>query len=126
MGGCKRKKENTNALIATHKRALSDLTRAMDETLVDLVQLVDDYDGSTLSMSFSAHMVKTIQFVEQRYTDREEGVSQEGLENMRYRLEKDTGPQDCPRRKDGIASRRSRGALLASGSGTMYRLPSGT
>ena len=74
----------------------------MDETLDDLIQLVDDYNGSTLSMSLSAHMVKTIQFMEQRYTDREEGVSQEGLEKMRYLLEKDTGPLAKEKGRDSV------------------------
>lgn len=83
----KDKKENTEALIAVHERALGDLTRAMDGAMDDLVQLVEDYDGKTLSGSFSAHMEKTIHFLEQRCTDQEECASQERLENMRCSLE---------------------------------------
>lgn len=83
----KDKKENTEALIATHESALDDLTRAMDGAMDDLAQLVEDYDGSALSKSFSTHMEKTIRFLEQRCTDREEGASQEQLDNMLCGLE---------------------------------------
>jgi hypothetical protein len=83
----KEKKENTEALVATRERALGDLTRATDEAMDVLARLVEDYDGSALSRSFSAHIEKTIRFMEQRYTDREEGASEELLDNMRGGLE---------------------------------------
>lgn len=73
--------------MAMHERALGDLTRAMDGAMDDLVQLVEDYDGKALSRSFSEHMEKTIHFLEQRCTDKEECASQERLENMQCGLE---------------------------------------
>lgn len=83
----KDQKENTEARIATHERALVDLSRATDEAMDDLARLVEDYDGFALSRSFSAHMEKTIKFMEQRYPDGEEAVSEERLDNTRCGLE---------------------------------------
>jgi hypothetical protein len=83
----KEKKENTEALIATHESALDDLSCATDGAVDDLSRFVEDYDGFALSRSFSAHMEKTIKFMEQWCTDREAGVSQERLESTRCGLE---------------------------------------
>jgi len=83
----KDQKKNTETLIATHKSALGDLSRATGSTMDELSRLVEGYDGFALSRSFSAHMEKTIKFMEQRHTDREEGASQDRLENTRCGLE---------------------------------------
>ena len=83
----KDQKKNTEALIATHENALGDLSRATSGAMAELSRLVEGYDGLALSRSVSAHMEKTIKFMEQRHTDREEGASQDRLENTRCGLE---------------------------------------
>ena len=103
----KDQKENTEALIATHERALDDLSRVTGDAMNDLERLVEDYDGLALSRSFSAHMEKTIKFMEQRYPDGDSAVSEERLDNTRCGLEQMKKKLDIMR----LAKAKGRGAV---------------
>ena len=79
----KAEKGNTEAVIVADERELSDLNHAMDKSMDDLAQLVEDYGRLSLGGSFSKHVEKAIRFLEERYTDMEKkSVSKAQLNNM--------------------------------------------
>jgi len=80
-------KKNAEALIATRKRAFDDLNRIIGESMDDLARFLAEYDGTSLSGSFSVHMEKASRLLEQRYTDMEKkGASKEQLRKTRDSL----------------------------------------
>jgi hypothetical protein len=56
----KDEKEKTEALVATSKSALDDLSYAMDEAMDELARLAEEYACLSLSGCFSAPLEKAI------------------------------------------------------------------
>jgi hypothetical protein len=84
----KNEKQKTEALFATSKRALGDLSRIINEALNELAQLAAEYARLSLSGSFSAPLEKAIWLLEQQCKGMEEkGVGPEPLAKVRSRLE---------------------------------------
>ncbi len=91
----KDEKERTEALLATSKSAVEDLSRIIDDAMDDLAGLAEEYANLSLSGSFSAPLEKEISLLEQRCRGMEEkGVGLEllikvhaSLENMKGRLD---------------------------------------
>jgi hypothetical protein len=92
-------KEKTEALVATSKGALDDLSRAMDKAMKDLARLAEEYASLSLSGCFSAPLEKAIRLLEQRCKGMEEkGVSLDQLEKMERSLEQMKGRLDLLRK----------------------------
>ena len=84
----KDEKERTEALVATTKSALEDLSHIVDDAVDDLAQLGEEYAHLSLSGGFSAPLEKAIWLLEQRCRGMEEkGVSLELLGKVRHSLE---------------------------------------
>jgi hypothetical protein len=84
----KNEKQKTEALFATSKRALGDLSRIINEALNELAQLAAEYARLSLSGSFSAPLEKAIWLLEQQCKGMEEkGVGPEQLERVRGSME---------------------------------------
>lgn len=80
----KDEKEKAEALVASCKGALEDLSRSMDEAMDELVRLAAEYAHLSLSGSFTAHLEKAILLMEQRCkTMEEKGLGVEQLAKMR-------------------------------------------
>ena len=81
-------KERADALCATSKSALEDLSRTIDEAMDELAQSAEEYARLALSGSFSAPLEKAIWLLEQRCKGMEEkGVGMELLTKVRTSLE---------------------------------------
>jgi hypothetical protein len=84
----KNEKERTEALVATSKSALEDLSHIIDGSMVELAQSAEEYARLSLSGSFSAPLEKAIWLLEQRCKGMEEkGVGLELLAKVRSSLE---------------------------------------
>ena len=60
----KDEKERTEALLATSKIALEDLSHTVDEAMIELVRLAEEYMSLSLSGSFSAPLEKAVWLLE--------------------------------------------------------------
>ncbi len=95
----KNEKERTEALVATSKSAMEDLSRIIDEAIDELARLGEEYARLSLSGSFSAPLEKAIWLLEQRCKGMEEkGVGLELLARVRGSLEAMKGRLDLLRR----------------------------
>ena len=95
----KDEKERTEALIATSRGALGDLSRIIDEAMDELARLAEEYASLSLSGSFSAPLEKTVWLLEQRCKGMEEkGVGLEQLTKVRSSLEHMKGRLDLLRK----------------------------
>ena len=84
----KNEKERTEALVATSKSAMEDLSRIIDEAIDELARLGEEYASLSLSGSFSAPLEKAIWLLEQRCKAMEErGVGLELLTRVRGSLD---------------------------------------
>ena len=105
----KDEKERTEALLATSKSALGDLSHTTDEAMDELARLAEEYASLSLSGSFSAPLEKAIWLLEQRCRGMEEkGVGLEQLMKVRSSLE------HMKRRLDLLRKARERGLLGGS------------
>jgi len=90
--------ERTEALLATSKSAVEDLSRIIDDAMDDLAGLAEEYASLSLSGSFSAPLEKAILLLEQRCKGMEEkGVGLELLTKVRASLESMKGRLDVLR-----------------------------
>ena len=95
----KNEKERTEALVATSKHAMEDLSRIIDEAIDELARLGEEYASLSLSASFSAPLEKAIWLLEQRCKGMEEkGVGLELLARVRGSLDAMKGRLDLLRR----------------------------
>jgi ElaB/YqjD/DUF883 family membrane-anchored ribosome-binding protein len=84
----KDEKERIEALVATSKSALGDLSHSIDGAMVELARSAEEYARLSLSGSFSAPLEKAIWLLEQRCKGMEEkGVGLELLSRVRSSLE---------------------------------------
>ena len=91
--------ERTEALLATSKRALGDLSQIIDEAMDELARLAEEYASLSLSGSFSAPLEKAVWLLEQRCKGMEEkGVGLELLTKVRSSLEHMKGRLDLLRK----------------------------
>src|SRR5258706_3176538 len=87
--------ERTEALLATSKSAVEDLSRIIDDAMDDLAGLAEEYASLSLSGSFSAPLEKAIWLLEQRCKGMEEkGVGLELLARVRGSLDAMKGRLD--------------------------------
>ena len=101
----KDEKERTEALLATSKGALGDLSHLMDDGIDELVLLAIEYASLSLSGGFSAPLEKAIWLLEQRCRGMEEkGIGLELLTKVRSSLEHMKGRLDLLRKaqKEGV------------------------
>ena len=95
----KHKKERTEALLATSKSALEDLSHIMDEAMDELAQLAEEYASLSLTGSFSVPLEKAVLLLELRCRELEvKGVGLEQLTKVRTSLEHMKGRLDLLRK----------------------------
>ena len=95
----KDEKERTEALLATSRGALGDLSHIIDEAMDELARSAEEYASLSLSGSFSAPLEKAVWLLEQRCQGMEEkGVGLEQLTKVRSSLEHMKGRLDLLRK----------------------------
>jgi len=115
----KDEKERTDALFATSKTALEDLSYIIDEATCELARLAEEYASLALSGSYSAPLEKAIWLLEQRCRGMEEkGVGLELLTKVRTTLDDMKGRLELLRKareklREGV--RRFEGKLHSRG-----------
>ena len=92
-------KERTEALLATSKSAVGELSNIIDEAMDELARLAEEYASLSLSESFAAPLEKAVWLFEQWCRGMEEkGVGLELLTKVRSSLEHMKGRLDLLRK----------------------------
>ena len=116
----KHEKERINALLATSKSALEDLSRIIDDAMEGLAQLAEEYAHLSLSGDPSAPLGRAIRLLEQRYKGMEEkGVGMELLATVRTSLERMKVRLDLPGKAKEKARERIEGGVQSREEGVL-------